>query len=265
MSQYDNECLIADRGLAVLSSNWASQGYNGGAADTGGATIPTTSWNGKGIGAGDVAFFSEITVSPDASFPADPGATSPPGWTSFGTATFTDAAGRGCRFVWGAKILTNTDPGSRVRYCAIPAAGANSYRQGIVRVFYMSRPVMSLSPGGGVTQFVGTDPVAQTVLAAAENSTTAYDCMLVLASFHGVKTAPGMVDADCTISPAKGTEFFGFDGMTRAQSCGDDGIANNAKIKYNAYCRGDTAANMILDMIDTGSTNAMAGAWMKMR
>lgn len=265
MSQYDNECLIADRGLAVLGSNWSSFSVNGGGVENGGALISTTSWDGFGIGAGDFAVISEICVGPTATIPTDPAGSTPAGWTSFGTNTFTDASGRGCRTNWGAKILTSSDIGSRVRFCAVPAAGNNAYRQTICRVFYMNRPVLSFTSGGGVGQFTGGDPTLLTVLAGAQDSTTAYDLMMAIAVFHGVKAAPGLTDADTPISPAKGTEFFAFDGMTRAESCGNDDIANNAKIKYNAYCRGDTAANMTLDMIDSGSTNAMAGAYIKLR
>lgn len=263
MSQNDPDVFMSDRALAVLSSNWASYVADGGTAENGGTIIPSSTWNNFNFGPGDFAVFSELCVSPTGTPPTDPGATTPTGWT-VATSTFTDGASRGCRYSHGYKILDGTEPNTRMRYCAIPAAGASSFRYTIVRCFYMNRPVQSVTFGGAVASTVNTDPALLTILLGAENSLSAYDCILGVARFHGVQGG-GMTDLQTVISPVKGTEYFDYDNMTRAVSAGNDGINVNAKIKYNAYCRGDTTANMTLDMADTGSTNVAHGSWYKLR
>lgn len=257
---------IVSRKLTTFISNWNTRSDLGGAATPLGAQIPASADTGWPFGDGDLILFAEFVGNDSATIPTE---VIPTGYTKIASATLTDGVPRGCRLVLSYKIgsFSGDFTGSvRVSGMACPTTSAlSSYRCSMVKGFYMSRPIRSITVG---TPVAGQSSVAvgPITIPATDAPVSGYDYDMIM-QVMVLKGDGAPTDANYTLSPQKGTEYYTYPNrFGRLDLFGlGTGSTANAKIFVNCYTHGDPPANFSGTMADTGAGNFVLGATLKIR
>jgi len=258
----DREWFNADRGLAFLGSEWNTRHDIPGAAESNGVLLPTA-LNGTSFGAGDFCYVAEMIVSATATPPPDTAAgVWTQGFTNGGSGTFVSIeTGLGVRYAHAWKILTNADPGTRVRNQP-SNAGTNTRRLSVCRAFLANRPIQTVTASALAAQFSGDDPADLVINGGLIlPSTTDWDAAIVLgATLSNFSTTPGGL---ISFAPVKGTEYFAYTSAsrTRAVEAGNHGTSVIGDVFHNDYSRaeGNNPASTTFSMTNVGEYNLIIG------